>query len=252
MRATVAPTTVALGAAGAGIGALDHSVVVAVVLGALGYGGRAAWLAWRRLHPRRTAPPAPVDPWSVPLPWRPLLADALDAQRRFSEVAGQMPDGPTRERVAPMVARIEASVRAAEVAAKRSASLVSPARTARAESLSVELTTMQRQPLGPSPEARAEHDAHEAALAAQLSALRRAETVSAAGLDQLRLLAARLDDAVTELVELSATQPVDPATSHGPGSLTGVLDELDALHDGLEQTGRELQAAEAPPGSLGP
>lgn len=263
-RVTVAPTAVALGAAGAGIGALDHSVVVAVLLAAVGYGSRAGWLGWRRLRlrPRRSASLPAVDPWSVPVPWRPLLADAVDAQRRFTQVVDQLPAGPTRDRVTPMVRRIDASVRAAQAAAQRSAVLASPARTSRADALSRELAALQQRA---GPRGDPHGDAHEAALAAQLRALRRAESVSAAGLDQLRLLTARLDDAVTGLVELGAARPGDPSAGGrgpgsplngplgpAPGSLAAVLDELDALHSGLEQTRLQLEAAAAPPASPAP
>src|SRR5581483_6712293 len=108
VRATVSPTAVALAAAGAGIGVLDHSVILAVVLAAAGWTGRMAAAVIARMHRDRAAQPRPaaLDPWSVPEPWRQLLHQAMDAQARFDQAIADWPSGPIRDRLGYLQPRL--------------------------------------------------------------------------------------------------------------------------------------------------
>jgi hypothetical protein len=246
-RAAVGPSAVALTAAGAGIGVLGHSLPVAVVLAVAGWGGRMVWAVVARARRQRAATPEPVDPWSVPQPWRDQLRAVVDAQKRFDQAVSSLAEGPTRERVGSLAERIDGSVRAAAVTARRGALLSTPERSARATALSTELAALARR-----------HDdldaatlRHESVVAAQLRAMRRADTVSAEALDQVRALATRIDEAVTALVELSLDASDADFTDGRSDNLLSVVDEIAALHAGIEASGSALVTAGAP-GQLPP
>ncbi|MDQ2728797.1 MAG: hypothetical protein M3Y91_13270 [Actinomycetota bacterium] len=247
VRAAVGPPAIALTAVGAGIGVLDHSLPVAVILAVIGWGGRMGWAVVARSRRQRTVKPEPVDPWSVPPPWRDHLRAVVDAERRFDQAVSSLDEGPTRERVGSLADRIDRSVRTAAVTARRGALLTTPERAARTAALSAELAGMTQR-----------HDRldeaalrHESVVAAQLRAMRRADSVSADALDQVRLLAARIDEAVTALVELSIDES-DAGGGGEPRSLVAVLDEIAALHAGMEASKAAMDSAgaggELPPG----
>ncbi|MGI8753854.1 MAG: hypothetical protein ACR2MN_16385 [Acidimicrobiales bacterium] len=247
-RAAVGPPAIALTAAGAGIGLLDHSLPVAVVLAIVGWGGRMGWAVVARARRQRPVKPEPVDPWSVPPPWRDQLRAVVDAQKRFDQAVSSLADGPTRERVGSLAERIDRSVRAAAVTARRGALLSTPERSARTNALSDELAGLAQR-----------HDGldaatlrHETVIAAQLRAMRRADAVSSEAQDQVRSLATRIDEAVTALVELSLDAS-DPDLIDGQsGPLLSVVDEIAALHAGIEASGAAIESAgsagELPPG----
>lgn len=237
-RAAVGPPAIALTAAGAGIGVLDHSLALAVILAVLGWGGRMGWAVLARARRQQTVRPEPVDPWSVPSPWREHLKAVVDAERRFDQAVSSLEDGPRRERVGSLSEHIDRSVRTAAVTARRGALLTTPERAARTAALSAELAELAQG-----------HDhldagalRHESVVATELRGMRRAEAVSADALDQVRLLAARIDDAVTALVELSMdASDLDPLDDQRT-ALPAVLDEIAALHAGMEASGAAMES----------
>lgn len=236
VRAAVSPTAVAVTAAGAGIGVLDHSVILAVVLAAGGWAGRmVAAVISRRRRERVAAPrPADVDPWSVPEPWRQLLQQALAAQNRFHQVVASWPPGPTRDRLVDLQPRVYAEVSALDVMAHRGAAALGwtgatfAGGRPSADQLASELEQVQSEKarLGTAGPGRlAELSRREESIAAQLRALRHGERAAAEIQDRLRLAVARLDETVTELV----------AAQSGPASTdpTGLASALDELNDGV-------------------
>ena len=166
---------IALTAAGAGIGILDHSLPVAVILAIVGWGGRMGWAVLARARRQRPVPPEPVDPWSVPPPWRDQLRAVVDAQTRFDQAVASLDEGPTRERVGSLGERIDTQRpgRGRDGAAR--GALSTPERSARAAALSAELAGLAQRHDGLDPAALR----HESVVAAQLRAMRRADAVSA-------------------------------------------------------------------------
>ena len=239
VRAAVGPPAIALTAAGAGIGILDHSLPVAVILAIVGWGGRMGWAVLARARRQRPVRSEPVDPWSVPPPWRDQLRAVVDAQKRFDQAIASLAEGPTRERVGSLSERIDRSVRAAAVTARRGALLSTPERSARAAALSTELAGLAQRHDGLDPAALR----HESVVAAQLRAMRRADAVSAEAQDQVRSLATRIDDAVTALVELSLDSSDLDRMDDQSGALLSVVDEITALHAGLEESGAAMESA---------
>ena len=86
-------------------------------------------------------------------------------------------------------------------------------------------------------------------MAAQLRAARRTDEVTGELLDRLRLLTARLDEAVTQLVELGLEPTgtaVEGSADAATGSLDALLDDISALHEGLREAGAASSGAQPP------
>lgn len=236
VKAAVSPAAVAATAAGAGIGLLDHSIVLTIVLAACGWVARmaAAVVSWRRRERAARPRPANLDPWSVPEPWRQLLQQALAAQSRFDQTVAGWPPGPTRERLTTLQPRVYQEVAELGALARRGAAATgwtgatfAPGRPS-AGALSVEIKEVQAERArlgGTAPDRAAELSRREDALAAQLRALNRAEQAGAELQDRLRRAVARLDETVTELVSTPAPADMDEPI--------GVASALDELSDGI-------------------
>lgn len=248
-RAAVSPTAAVATAAGVGIGVLDHSVVLAVVLGAAGWLARMAGaVVGRRRRERATRPrPADIDPWSVPEPWRGLLRQALSAQSRFDRAVEALAPGPTRDRLAELQPRLWEEVRALGEMARQGAAAggwggpaTSPDRESGA--LSDELRRVQSERArmaGAGGDRDVELARREEALAAQVRAHRRAGAAAEAIQDRLRFALARLEQTVTDVATMEPTGGAMPA-------LNELTDGITSLHDALAET------AGTPPEPAGP
>ena len=237
LRAAVSPSAAALVAAGAVIGVLVfHTWVVAVVLALAGWSARmaAAALASRRREEAGRPRPAGIDPWSVPEPWRPLLQQLAGAQTRFDQVVSEWPPGPLRERLLSLQPEVWSDVAGLASMARRGAAMTgwtgatSQAGRPTAEGLSAELKLIAAERASGGPEAAGDLDRREAAVAAQLRAVRQSEQAAAGLLDRLRAAVAGLDARVTGLLAL--------------GGETG---GADAVFSSLEQLGDEVAALRA-------
>jgi hypothetical protein len=251
VRAAVSPAAAVATAAGAGIGALDHSAVLAVVLAAVGWTGRmlAAVVAGRRRARAALPHPAELDPWSVPEPWRQLLHQALAAQTRFDQVVHGWPPGPTRDRLEDLRPRVYAEVAELGTLARRGAAAVGwtgatyTAGSPTAGQLGAELERLriERTRLGAPSERADELTRREEALAAQLRAAHRSREVSDEIQDRLRQAVARLDQTVTELLALGAAE----------GDSGGVAGAVDELSDGVSSLRAALTETSGSPPNPG-
>jgi hypothetical protein len=245
-RAAVSPSAIAVTAAGVAIGIFAaHSVVLAVILGVIGWTGRMAVAVMARAHRAKKAKPKPAqpDPWSVPEPWRQLLRQALAAQSRFDQAVADWPPGPMRDRLASLQPRVYDDVEQVGLAARRGAALSgwSPAGTTAAgrpsaTQLSDQLRRIESERAAAGPTASARQDAlarQEEAVAAQLRAVRSAEQAADLVHAQLQLIVARLDEAVTSILLLGAESAGTGGSDALATSLDSVMDEITALHQGL-------------------
>jgi hypothetical protein len=246
VRAAVSPAAVAATAVGAGIGVLDQSVVLGVVLAAVGWSGRmlAALVARARRDAKARPRPAELDPWSVPEPWRQLVHQAAAAQGRFDQALREWPDGPIRDRLDGLRPQFYADVAAVGAIAKKGAAMLgwtgAQPDTSRptVDRLRQDLARVQteRQRLAAAPSGRElELTREEEAIAAQLRSLRLAESAGNQVHTQLRLIVARIDESVTSVLVLGT----DAAAPRGPEAIAAALaalnDELTALHAGLDE-----------------
>jgi hypothetical protein len=261
VRAAVSPSAVALAAGGVAIGlGAAHSVVLAVVLGLLGWSARMAAAVASRARKTKQAKlkPAQLDPWSVPEPWRQLVKQALAAQTRFDQAVAEWPPGPMRDRLESLRPQLYEDVEQVGLAARRGAALSgwSPAGSAvsgrpSAAELSDQLRRTEAELSaagGATSERQAALARREEALAAQLRAVHSAEQATALTHDRLQLIVARLDEAVTSMLLLGVEATGAGATDTLAASLDSVMDEITALHQGLaDATGSTPGQVESAP-----
>jgi len=223
LRGAVSPTAVAVTAAGAGIGALDHSLVLGITLAAVGWAGRmgAAVVARARRVRAQRPKPARLDPWSVPEPWRSLVEAAMATQARFDQTVKAWPAGPTRDHLVDLQPRVWHEVGQLGLLAGRGAAADGGAGSS---DLVEQMQRVQQEKAVAGRSARAaELGRREEALAAQLRARRSREKASEATQDRLRAAIARLDEAIANLLGLEPD-------GFAP---TAVVSSLDELSEGL-------------------
>jgi hypothetical protein len=260
VRAAVSPSAIILAGAGVGIGLLAGSVTLAVILGVVAWLLRMAFAVFRSRRRGRRLPVVTIDPYAVPEPWRQYVRQALGARQRFDQTVGQWPAGPLHDRLVLLQPRIGQATEEVWAVAQRGAALAGTVRgvpTGAAHpsivQLSSELRRVQaeRQRTEAS-DRQAALGRSEEAIAAQLRAARRSEEAQAEVLDHLRLLTARLDEAVTQVGQLG----LDPRGSEGgldqvAGSVDALGEEISALHQGLiaaeaASSGPETSVGELP------
>jgi hypothetical protein len=87
-------------------------------------------------------------------------------------------------------------------------------------------------------------DRTEEALAAQVHSRRKAQEAAQYAEDRLRVLTARLDEAVTAVLELGVAQSAgDPLTDDAFGSVDALTEEITALRAGLSEATASLPVA---------
>ncbi|HEX2038940.1 MAG TPA: hypothetical protein VHF47_04310 [Acidimicrobiales bacterium] len=218
-RAVASPSALLLAGAGASAAILAGAALPVVVAA-----GAGAWLA-RVLAavPRRVAPDQP-DPFSVGEPWRSFVQDAVQAQRRFRHTVNRMQPGPLRERLGEVGTRIDTAVRTCWRVAKRG------------DALDAALGQLDPASVRRELEACEEDDPAVASLRAQLDTAKRIARVSQDAHDRLRILNARLDEAVARAVELSVQ--AEEVGDLGPlaGDVDALVGEMESLRVALEET----------------
>jgi hypothetical protein len=252
LTSLVATTVATAAVLGVVVGLIAQSLILGVLFAILGGGVRLGVAAWQRI---RALPTDTVDPWALPRPWRGLVEQALDAGKRFHAAAEAWPPGPLRDRLASLEPAVEGEVRAVWVAAQQGATLsggypVGSKRPTPAD-LSAELEAVQRErsDLAPGDHAKREElDRAEQSLAAQLQAARRAESTSRGVEGRLRGLVARLDEAVTSVVALTAA-PGGAGDIEGAASIiAGLGQEIAALQAGMGEAAQLPSGSERPTG----
>ena len=225
---------------GVAVGLGEHSAILGVVFAAVGAGVRLAIAAWRQV---RSLPVETIDPVALPEPWRDFVQQALDAGVRFRAASEAWLAGPLRERLESLEPTVDAEVRAVWVAARQGATLSGryppgSKRTAPSD-LSAELAAvqMERSELRDGDRARREElDRAEQALAAEVQASRRAQSTADAVADRLRFLVARLNEAVTSVVAVTAGPGGAGDVESAAGTIDGLAQELAALQAGIAGT----------------
>ena len=181
----------------------------------------------RRRQKAAASPLAHVDPALLPPRWGAVVADALDARRRWVELLERMRPGPLRDRLGELGARVDEGVLAVWETCVRA---VDAERIT--EALDVETVTRDYK------RAKADSAADPAlveALSARFTSVQRVLNSIDDAEQRLRLLDARLGAAVARAAEVALTA--------GEGSedlgveLDAVVEELGALRHALETLG---------------
>jgi len=244
-------TTATAAVVGVAVGLGEQSAILGVVFAVVGAGVRLAVAAWRRV---RSLPVESIDPWALAEPWRGLAQQALDAEKRFRAATEAWPQGPLRERLVSLEPAVAAEVHGVWVAARQGAAVsggypTSSKRVTPAD-LSAELEAVQqeRSELSAGQVGRRDElDRAEQALAAQLQAALHAQSTADAVEDRLRALVARLDEAVTLLVAMTAGPGGAGDAEAAAGTIEGLNEQIAALQAGIGETLAQLPSAEAGP-----
>ncbi len=233
-KAITSPASIILAGAVAAAGILVGGPVVGAVAGVAAYAGRVGWAIPRRQAGDR------IDPRRLSSPWREYVAETLDAQRRYEQVVATTRQGPLRARLDEIGRRIADGTREAWRIAQRGQALEQGLRQ-----LDPGLVRRQLE--------QAHHEARQSpsaavtsrieALTAQLQTAERLERVTRDASDRLRLLDARLDEAVARAVELSL--------SGDSGQLSGLGSDVDALVGEMESLRLALEETSGGPTQMG-
>ena len=163
----------------------------------------------------------------MPEPWRNYTTRALEARKRYRQLAADCPPGPVADYLANSVAKVDAATEEHWALAKSGAGLVDP--PGRTEGAAKALEEVQAELLQARGANRAQLESREAELASQLRSFRHLESVSAQISSHLSELSAQLEGVVAsagELVASAGAAGADLSTlSSELSSLTGALDE---------------------------
>ncbi|MBM3663113.1 MAG: hypothetical protein FJW94_09580 [Actinobacteria bacterium] len=227
-NATTSPSAIVAAGAGAAVGILVGLGPIGAVLGAVG-----AW-AVRVIAAVPKDPNAlRVNPRQLSEPWRGLLQGVIDARKRFDDALRGVRPGPLQDRLGELGRRLDVAVAEAARIATAGNTLQQGRGRIDTRAIQAELDT-----------ARHYGDAGGnaqvvAALEAQLASAARLDSTIHSSWDRLRLLDARIDEAVTRTVELSVTQ-AESAEVGGLGGLDTEVDsivgEMESLRQAIEET----------------
>lgn len=237
-RALTSPSgIIALGAGAAigilatiGTGGLLGPVVGGLLGGAIGYGGRVV------VAIPRNAATANIDPFGVNEPWRHAVKDSLQARTRFTDAIRSFQAGPLRDALQTTGDRIDDAVNECWKVAQQGQLLSTARKRIDDRETQWELQQAAGQ-IPPGATASPTQARTIASLQAQLETARRMDGLISSTYDELRLINARLDEAVTEAIELSVTNHGDLSTvSHDVDDIVG---SLTALRTAMTSLGEE-------------
>ncbi len=180
------------------------------------------------------------------------MQDALQARTRFSEAVDRAPGGPLRDRLHEIAERMQTGVEESWLVAKRGQALVTARR-------GIDLASVERQLAqidGGDPAGTADPSLTGVAksLQVQRATAQRLDAVIDRAQSELRLLDARLDEAVARTLELSAHASTDvgPGVSGLGTDVDNLVTEMESLRLALDETSAAAQggATGGTPGDL--
>lgn len=236
-------------AGGAALGALIGALTGdpgAIVLGTGAFAG-VGWLARVALAtvgagPRRER----IDPFALSEPWRHFVRGALQAQARFDRTVSQARPGPLRDRLHDVGRRIDAGVRECWLVAQEADELEDAIATLDAAGARRRLEELGQGDQDDPTVARMKE-----ALDTRLATAARMQAVVEQARDKLRLLDARLGEAVARGVELSVRTDAGAEAVGLGADVEDLLLELTALRQALEETGGGTAPPDAGAGGTG-
>ncbi|MEE8601686.1 hypothetical protein [Euzebya tangerina] len=226
-RAITAPSSLLLLGGAAAVGIVAGGPVIGAVLGVGAYAGKV----WRAIPRRGRA--EQIDPRSLRSPWRDYVHETQIAQARYRRVVEQAQEGPLTDRLEQIGERIGDGVRQAWGIAKRGQALEDGLHQLEVNQAQRELKrTLEEVQRHPTPSNRQRLES----LQSQVATAQRLQRVTTDASERLRLLDARLDEAVARAVELSLSG--DTGQLSGLGSdVDSLVGEMEALRQALEETG---------------
>jgi chromosome segregation ATPase len=210
-------------------------LAVAGVVGGLAYGARLGFELMRDREER-------VDAYALGEPWRRFVIDAQSAQGRYRRAVKRSRPGPLKEKLEELGGQIDQAVRECWRVACQGNTLGGAIRQLETDRVEAELAAARRELK--SDRSSASLQATVNALEAQLSSAERLAEVWRNSRDRLRVLNAQLDEAVARAVELSVGTSTNAAAVGGvTDQVAGVVSDMEALRQALEETGGPDPAA---------
>lgn len=241
-NAMTGPLGIVLAGGGAAVGlALGFPIVLAVGIGA------AAWAARVAVAMPRGLDLDGIDPFVLGDPWRSYVWKAKKSKRAYFDAIKQARHGPLKDRLEEIADRVETGVAECWSIAQSGQQLTEARARIDTNSIQSELTQINwNSSSGPPPPGSSKAETVEA-LQSQLATAARLDQVIADTDDRLRLLDARLDEAVTRAIELSARgQRVDELGSLA-SDVDSVVTDMESLRLALDETDRMARGEAAFP-----
>ncbi|MCB0958661.1 MAG: hypothetical protein KDB04_03980 [Acidimicrobiales bacterium] len=232
-RALTSPSGILALGAGAAVGVLATlatgglagPIIGGVVGGLVGYSGRIA-LA---LPPKGTGPR--IDPFGVDEPWRHAVRDAVHARNRFREAVRTFRSGPLQDTVRGLGDQLDQAVEEVWAVAQQGQQVAEARKRIDDREIRWELQRAASQ-IPPGAAATPVQEQTVEALNEQLASGARMDAIMRSTFDELNLLNARLDQAVTQAIELSVTNREGGFAPVG-SDVRAIVDQLGALHQAM-------------------
>lgn len=175
-----------------------------------------------------------MDPFALGEPWRLYVREAQQAEHRFAQAVKHVRPGPLRERLDEIGARLHDGVRECWNIASRADAMQHAVAAVDARSKEADLNRLQREL-----EVAGNDTLERAAdsLRAQLASAARMEAAVWDARDRLRLLDARLDEAVARASELALRQGAEAELGVLSHDVEDLVEEMESLRTALEDTG---------------
>jgi hypothetical protein len=229
-RAMVSPSGILLaGVAAAAVIVSPLAIALAPVAAVVAWGARVAVAVPK--GPARER----IDPFTLGEPWKQYVREAVQAQNRFDDVVKSAEKGPLRDRLAEIGTRIADGVQECWRIARRGDALEHALTTIDVPSTERELAAVEREQAqagGPGVSLESTRQA----LRAQLSSAERINLVVNEARSRLRLLDARLDEAVARATELALQTGEDVDLSGLGTAVDRLVEDMEALRAALEET----------------
>lgn len=203
------------------------SLPLAIALGVAAWAVRVLWAVPR---PRRGER---IDPFTLQEPWRRFVQEALQARNRFDEAVTRTRSGPLRDNLASVATRVEAAVEECWQIAKRGQTLDRARRRIDVADIDRQLAEVTG---GEAADPVADRVAE--SLRAQRATAERLDRVIEAAHTDLRMLDARLDEAVVRTIELSAQASTDASVAGLGADVDDLVTEMEALRQAMDETSR--------------
>lgn len=235
-EAVTAPSALLLAGAGTSVAVVAGlAFPLALGVGALAWAARVAFGLPRKPKDKRIELAGLTDPWQA------YVRDALQTQSRYGRAVSGAQEGPLRDRLAEIGARIDAGVFECYRVARQSSALAGAIYNLDVETARQELAAASNAP-GPMDDTRRRTIE---ALQAQVDSGQRLIDVAQDAKARLGLLNARLDEAVARAVELSVRAD-DVAELGGLGTdVDQLVGEMESLRLALDEAGSAARGATA-------
>ena len=226
-RAIMSPLGIVLfGAAAAGAILIGAPIVAAAGIGAVAWGGRVLAAV-----PRDPSRSDRIEPSTLSDPWKSYVIGAQQSKERFDRMVHDMADGPLKERLADLAARLDDGVAESWRIARRGNDISGALARLDTVSARAELAELQAATGNAMPQRSMAKTIE--ALEAQIASAQRLQQTSDDAQSRLRLLDARFDELVARGVEVSIGSG---DTDVFGDEVDGLVSDLESLRAALEET----------------